>query len=63
VVDINGFHWSIGHVHEDSLRKVADYYGLKLRGQLNTCFECSLAKICQQNVGKTTAKTSKIPGK
>jgi hypothetical protein len=25
-------------------------------------FECSLSKIRQQNVGKTTKKTSKIPG-
>jgi hypothetical protein len=61
VVDINNFHQSMGHVHEDSLRMMADYYGLKSRGQFNTCFECSLAKIRQQNVGKTTEKTSKIP--
>jgi hypothetical protein len=32
------------------------------RGQFNTCFECSLAKIRQRNVGKTTEKTSKVPG-
>jgi hypothetical protein len=62
VVDINDFHRSMGHVHEDSLRKMADYYGLKLRVQFNTCLECSLAKIRQRNVGKTTENTSKIPG-
>jgi hypothetical protein len=62
VVDINDFHQLMGHVNEDSLCKMADYYGLKLRGQFNKCFECSLAKICQRNVGKTTEKTSKIPG-
>jgi hypothetical protein len=53
VVDINDFHCSMEHVHEDSLRKMADYYGLKLCGQFNMCFECSLAKIRQWNVGKT----------
>jgi hypothetical protein len=52
----------MGHVHEDSLRKMADYYGLKSQGQFITCFECLLAKIRQRNVGKTTEKTSKIPG-
>jgi hypothetical protein len=52
----------MGHVHEDSLRKMAEYYGLKLRAQFNTCFECSLAKIRQRNVGKTTTKTSTVPG-
>jgi hypothetical protein len=62
VVDINDFHRSMCHVHEDSLRKMADYYGLKLGGQFNTCFEFSLVKIRQRNVGKTTEKTSKIPG-
>jgi hypothetical protein len=62
VLDINDFHRSMGHVHEDSLRIMADYYGLKLRGQFHTCFECSLAKIRQRNVGKTTEKTSEIPG-
>jgi hypothetical protein len=41
---------------------MADYYGLKLCRQFNTSFECSLAKIRQQNVGKNTVKTSKIPG-
>jgi hypothetical protein len=51
----------MGHVHEDSLRKMADYCGLKLQGQFNTSFECSLAKIRLQNVGETTKKTSKIP--
>jgi hypothetical protein len=61
VVDINDFHRSMGHVHEDSLRNMAEYYGLKLRGKFNTCFECSLAKMRQRNVGKTTKKTSKIP--
>jgi hypothetical protein len=62
VVDINDFHQSMRHVHEDSLRNMADYYGLELRWQLNLCFECSLVKIRQQNVGKITKKTSKIPG-
>jgi hypothetical protein len=47
VVDINDFNQLMGHVHEDSLRKMAVYYGFKLQGQFNACFECSLAKIRQ----------------
>jgi hypothetical protein len=60
-VDINDFHRSMGHVHEDSLRKMKGLDGLKMQGQFNTCFECLLAKIHQRNVGKTTKKTSIIP--
>jgi ribosome-binding ATPase YchF (GTP1/OBG family) len=30
IMDINEYHQSMGHVHEDSLRKMAEYYGLKL---------------------------------
>jgi hypothetical protein len=63
VVDINNFHKSIGHINEDSLHKMANYYGITLRGKLDTCFECSLAKIRQKNVGNEAEKTSKIPGK
>jgi hypothetical protein len=32
VVNIIDFHQSMGHVHEGSLHKMAEYYGLKLRG-------------------------------
>jgi hypothetical protein len=50
------------NIHENSLCKMTKYYGLKLCGQFNTCFECLLAKIQQCNVGKTTNKTSKVAG-
>jgi hypothetical protein len=52
----------MGHVHEDSLRKMAEYNDLRFRGQFNTSFECLLAKISQHNVGKTIEKTRKVPG-
>jgi hypothetical protein len=39
VMDINTFHRSMGHIHQDALSKTADYYGIKLRGKFNTCFE------------------------
>jgi hypothetical protein len=62
VMDINTFHRSMAHIHQDALSKTADYYGNKLRGKFNTCFECSLAKIRQQNVGKDSENRSSVPG-
>jgi hypothetical protein len=52
MVNVNEFHQSMGHVHGDSLCKMAEYYGLKLHGQFNMCFECSVAKICQHMLEK-----------
>ena len=43
-VDINEFHCSHGHMHEDLLRKTAKQIGVKLRGQLVPCQGCSEAK-------------------
>jgi hypothetical protein len=54
VVDINVFHQSMGHINEESLYKTATFDGIKLKGKLNTCYECSISKIQQRNVGKTT---------
>ena len=44
VADINEFHCSHGHMHEDLLRKTAKQIGVKLRGQLVPCQGCSEAK-------------------
>ena len=42
--DINEFHCSHGHMHEDLLRKTAKKIEVKLRGQLVPCQGCSEAK-------------------
>jgi hypothetical protein len=61
-MDINTFHRSMRHIHQDALSKTADYYGIKLRGKCNTCFESSLAKIRQRNVSKDSENQSSVPG-
>jgi hypothetical protein len=62
VVDVNDFHKLMGHINEESLRKTADYYGIKLKGNCETCYECSISKIRQKNVKKQTQNKSSIPG-
>ena len=42
--DINEFHCSHGHMHEDLLRKTAKQIGEKLQGHLVPCQGCSEAK-------------------
>ena len=42
--DINDFHCSHGHMHEDLLRKTTEQIGVKLKGQLAPCQESSEAK-------------------
>ena len=44
VVNINDFHRSYGHAHEDLLRKTAKANGVQLQGQLEPCQGCSEAK-------------------
>ena len=39
--DINEFHCSHGHMHEDLLRKMAKQVGVELQGQLVPCQGCS----------------------
>jgi hypothetical protein len=61
-MEINKFHRSMGHVHEDSLRKMGKYYGIKLYSTLEPYYSCSLAKIRQKNVRKVTVDRSTTPG-
>ena len=53
-VDINEFHCSHGHMHEDLLRKTAKQIGVKLRGQLVPCQGCSEAKRIRKPVKTLT---------
>jgi hypothetical protein len=52
----------MGHIHRDALAKTAKYYGVKLRGTLEKCYECSLEKIRQQNVCKESKIKASEPG-
>ena len=49
-VDINEFHCSHGHMHEDLLRKTAKKIGVKFRGQLVPYQGCSEAKGIRKSV-------------
>jgi hypothetical protein len=51
------------HIHKGALDKTAAYYGVKLQGKLEPCYDCSLAKIRQFNLGKEAKKKSAVPGK
>jgi hypothetical protein len=62
VLDVNEFHKTMGHIHRDALAKIAKFYGVKLRGTLEKCYECLLAKICQQNVSKESEVNASKPG-
>ena len=53
-VDINVAHKLLGHVSMDSIKRTADYYGFKLKGDFVSCADCALAKIRQKTVPKTT---------
>jgi hypothetical protein len=44
----------MGHIHKEALKKTADYYGVKLKGNLEKWYNCSMAKIRQVNVCKET---------
>jgi hypothetical protein len=62
LLDVNAFHKTMGHLHQEALNKTAAYYGVKLCGTLEPCYECSLAKIRQTNVGKDAKNRSTVPG-
>ena len=52
--DINEFHCSHGHMHEDLLRKTVKQVGVKLQGQLVPCQGCSEAKGIRKPVKPNT---------
>ena len=52
--DINNFHCSHGHIHEDLLRKTVKKIGVKLQGKLAPCQGCSEAKGIRKPVKPVT---------
>ena len=63
-IDINKFHDVLGHCGESKMRAVANYYGVKLTGNLRACENCAKAKAHQANIPKSInkGKKSKKPG-
>jgi hypothetical protein len=62
VLDGNKFHKMMGRIHKDALAKTSKFYGVKLKGTLEKCSECALAKIRQQNVCKESKVKVSEPG-
>ena len=53
-VDINEFHCSFGHVHNELLLETAKQRGVTLTGELHECKGCSMAKRRKKPIAKTT---------
>jgi hypothetical protein len=62
VVDINDVHVTLGHINKDIIYKTAQNYNFRVKGNLKPCLACSLSKIKQRNIPKTTESKSTIPG-
>ena len=52
--DINEFHRIFGHHSEDTLRRTAKKYGIKLTGKLKPCEACRISNAKQKNVPKVS---------
>ena len=61
--DINEFHCSHGHMHENLLHKTAKQVGVKLQGQLVPCQGCSEAKGIRKSVKPFTSTRATKPAK
>jgi transposase InsO family protein len=61
-IDVNKFHEMIGHCGLDLLKKTAQIFGLKLKGDFEVCSDCAIAKARQKNVGKDWKGGSQVPG-
>ena len=55
-------HKAIGHPSEDTTRKTAEHYNLKLKNKLIPCLDCAKVKSQQKNVKKESEVCSNIPG-
>ena len=63
VVPSMKFHQLIGHQNEEVTKKTAEYYGVKLSGDMEACEPCLLAKARQKNLGKVVKEKRAVePG-
>jgi hypothetical protein len=61
-IDVNKFHERIGHCSLDCLKKTAQIFGLKLKGDFEVSSDCAIAKARQKKVGKDWKGGSQVPG-
>ena len=52
IVDINFRHTVLGHANEETTKRTAKYYNVKLTDTMTKCEHCALAKARQKNVAK-----------
>jgi hypothetical protein len=57
--DINVLHAVLGHANEDTIKRTALYYNIKLTGNFVKCHHCALAKAKQKSVSKQADKDRK----
>jgi hypothetical protein len=53
-VDINLMHAILSHANEETIKKTALCYNIKLTGMMTKCHHCALAKAMQKNFSKTS---------
>ena len=56
-MDIHAAHHMFGHSSQATTIATAKYYGWELTGKWNGCFDCTLVKIRQQNLNKSSKPT------
>ena len=61
-VDINVLHDTFGHVTEDTVRKTAGFYGIKVKGTMKPCEHCKIGNARQKDVPKETQTHSETLG-
>jgi hypothetical protein len=62
VFDINKYHTVLGHINEKYLIRTANYYGQVLKGTLQPCIPCTLARSTRTPISKTSHIRDSIPG-
>jgi hypothetical protein len=61
-INVNVLHKAIGHLSEDTTRKTAAHYNLKLKNKLEPCLDCAKGKSQQKDINKTSKVSSDVPG-
>lgn len=61
-VDIKLLHDQLGHANFDTVKRTANYYGIKWNGVEETCEECALAKLNRKNINKINENKCNVPG-
>jgi hypothetical protein len=63
ITDMNKFHKILNHCGADRLDKTAHIYGIKLRGNVEVCEDCAIAKARKKNVNNKWKGGIQVPGK